>query len=104
MNFAGVVSIISIGEVMQGSLKKGFCQAAVAVKDYLLNFPHLFCESGTTRVLDIIGKDKRIHWSQLRTADSLIVASALKNKVDRIVSNDNHFKKALPKGLLISFA
>ncbi|MFZ0133846.1 MAG: type II toxin-antitoxin system VapC family toxin [Desulfobacterales bacterium] len=100
---AGVVSIVSVGEVMQGPLKKGFYQAAVAVKDYLLNFPNLFCESVTTRVLDIIGKDKRIHWSQLRTADSLIVASALKNKVDRIVSNDNHFKKALPKGLLVSF-
>jgi len=45
-----------------------------------------------------------LNWSQLRTADSLIVASALKSKVDRIVSNDNHFNKALPKGLLISFA
>ena len=39
-----VISIISVGEVMQGPLRRGFDQAAVEVKDYLFNFPNLFCE------------------------------------------------------------
>jgi len=101
---SALISIISVGEVMQGPLKKGLDQAALAVKDYLLNFPNLFCEPVTNRVLDIIGNDDRIQWSKLRTVDSLIIASALKNKVDKIISNDDHFRQALPKELLISFA
>jgi predicted nucleic acid-binding protein len=101
---SALVSIISVGEVMQGPLKKGLDQTALAVKDYLLNFPNLFCEPITNKVLDIIGNDNRIQWSKLRTVDSLIVASALKNKVNKIISNDNHFKQALPKELLLSFA
>jgi predicted nucleic acid-binding protein len=101
---SALVSIISVGEVMQGPLKKGLNQTALAVKDYLLNFPNLFCEPITNKVLDIIRNDNRIQWSKLRTVDSLIIASALKNKVDKIISNDNHFKQALPKELLLSFA
>jgi predicted nucleic acid-binding protein len=101
---SALISIISVGEVMQGPLKKGLDQAALAVKDYLLNFPNLFCDPITNKVLDIIGNDNRIQWSKLRTVDSLIIASALKNRVDKIISNDNHFKQALPKELLLSFA
>ncbi|MGA8282578.1 MAG: PIN domain-containing protein, partial [Desulfobacterales bacterium] len=78
---SALISIISVGEVMQGPLKKGLDQAAREVKDYLLNFPNLSCEPITNRILDMIGNDKRIQWSKLRTVDSLIVASALKNKV-----------------------
>ena len=100
---AAVISIISVGEVMQGPLRRGFDQAAVEVKEYLLNFPNLFCEELTPSILDIIGEDQRISWSKVRTIDSLIIASALKNNVNKIISNDNHFKKALPKELLISF-
>ena len=100
---SAVISIISVGEVMQGPLKKGLDRTAREVKDYLVNFPNLSCEPITNRVLDVIGNDKRIQWSKLRTVDSLIVASALKNKVAKIISNDKHFKQALPKGLLISF-
>ena len=99
-----LISIISVGEVMQGPLKKGLDQTELAVKDYLLNFPNLFCEPITNKVLDIIGNDNRIQWSKLRTVDSLIVASALKNRVDKIISNDKHFRQALPKALLLSFA
>ena len=101
---SAIISIISVGEVMQGPLKKGLYQVALEVKDYLLNFPNLFCEPITSKVLDIIGSNKRIQWSKLRTVDSLIIASALKNKVNKIISNDNHFKQALPKESLISFA
>ena len=101
---SALVSIISVGEVMQGPSKKGLDQTALEVKDYLLNFPNLFCEPITNKVLDIIGNDNRIRWSKLRTVDSLIIASALKNKVNKIISNDNHFKQALPKELLLSFA
>jgi predicted nucleic acid-binding protein len=100
---AAVISIISVGEVMQGPLRRRFDEAAVEVKDCLLNFPNLFCEELTTSILDIIGEDQRISWSKVRTIDSLIIASALKNNVNKIISNDNHFKKALPKELLISF-
>jgi predicted nucleic acid-binding protein len=100
---SALISIISVGEVMQGPLKKGLDQTALEVKDYLLNFPNLFCEPITRKVLDIIGNDSRIQWSTLRTVDSLIIASALKNKVDKIISNDQHFKQALPNELLISF-
>ena len=101
---SALISIISVGEVMQGPLKKGLNQTALEVKDYLLNFPNLFCDPITNKVWDIIGKDNRIQWSKLRTVDSLIIASALKNKVNKIISNDNHFKQALPKELLLSFA
>jgi len=98
------MSIISVGEVMQGPLKRGLYQTAKEVKDYLLNFPNLFCEPITSRVLDVIGSDDRVQWSQLRTVDSLIVASALKNEVAKIISNDNHFKRALPQEVLITFS
>ena len=89
---------------MQGPLKKGSDQTALEVKDYLLNFPNLVCEPVTNRVLGVIGNDKRIKWSKLRIVDSLIIASALENNVEKIISNDNHFKQALPKELLVSFA
>ena len=98
-----VISIISVGEVMQGPLRRGFDQAAAEVKDYILNFPNLCCEELTREILDIVGEDQRISWSKLRTVDSLIIASALKNNVNKIISNDIHFKQALPKELLISF-
>jgi len=101
---SALISIISVDEVMQGPLKKGLDQPALAVKDYLLNFPNLSCEPITNKVLDMIGNDNRIQWSKLRTVDSLIIATALKNKVNKIISNDSHFKQALPKELLISFA
>ena len=98
-----VMSIISVGEVIQGPLRRGFDQAAVEVKDYLLNFPNLLCAELTLPILNIIGEDQRISWSKVRTVDSLIIASALKNNVNKIISNDNHFKQALPKELLLSF-
>jgi predicted nucleic acid-binding protein len=101
---SALISIISVGEDMQDPLKTGSDQTALEVKDYLLNFPNLVCEPVTNRVLDVIGNDKRIKWSKLRIVDSLIIASALENNVDKIISNDNHFKQALPKELLVSFA
>ena len=100
---SAVVSIISVAEVMQGPLRRGFDQASIEVKDYLFNFPNLFCEKLNSSILDIVGEDKRINWPKVRTIDSLIIASALKNNVNKIISNDNHFKQALPKELLISF-
>ena len=101
---SALISIISVAEVMQGPLKRGFHQTALEVKDYLLNFPNLLCEYVTNHVLDVIGNDTRVKWSKLRSIDSLIIASALKNNVNRIISNDNHFKQALPKGWLISYS
>ena len=88
---------------MQSPLKRGVIQSALEVKDYLLNFPNLSCEDVTKEVIDFTGKDKRINWAKLRTVDSLIIASALKSDVNIIISNDKHFKQALPKEMLVSF-
>ena len=42
-------------------------------------------------------------WSKLRTLESLIIASGLVNHVDVFVSNDEHFRQALPSHMLRSF-
>jgi predicted nucleic acid-binding protein len=100
---AAWISMVSVVEVMQGPMKKGYLQTALQVKDYLLNFPNMVCEDVTGEILDHIGKDQSIKWDKLRIVDSLIIASALKNKVDIIISNDAHFRQAIPKDFLISF-
>jgi len=100
---SALLSIVSIAEVMQGPLKKGLMKNAFEVRDYLLHFPNMSCQGITTDVLDSIGLDKRVNWSKLRTIDSLIIASGLINNIDGIVSNDQHFKLAVPETLIISF-
>jgi predicted nucleic acid-binding protein len=97
-------SMVSVAEVMLGPLKKGLIQNAMDVKTYLLNFPNSSCQDITDEVLDKIGKDQRVKWPKLRTVDALIIASGLVNNVDRIVSNDVHFRNALPETLLFSFS
>lgn len=97
-----ILSIISVMEVMQGPLRKGYSQNAFEVKDYLLNFPNTLCQEITLDVLDKVGRDNRIDWSGLRIADSLIIASGLLNEVDLFISNDKHFKKALSQSLFLS--
>ena len=98
-----VISHISIAEVMNGPLKKGLTSMATKVRDYLLNFPNSHSQEINTDVLGNIGVDKKISWSSLRTIDSLIVACGLLNQVDCFVSNDIHFKKALPAKMRLSF-
>ena len=97
-----VLSIVSVAEVMQGPLKKGLYQVARDVKNYLLNFPNISCQEITRDVLDRIGKNNLINWPGLRTTDSLIIASGLANDAELFVSNDTHFKKAIPKDLALS--
>ncbi len=98
-----VFSIISIAEVMQGLIKKGDHNSAGEIKTYLLNFPNTACQDITPEVLEKIGNDNRIHWSRLRTIDSLIIASGLVNGVEKIVSNDAHFRGAISGGLFFPF-
>jgi predicted nucleic acid-binding protein len=98
-----VMSILTVAEVMQGPLKKGNIKSAIEVKEYLLNFPNTVCQEINGDVVERMGKDQRICWPKLRTIDSLIVACGLAHGVDRIVSNDSHFKKALPADLVLSF-
>ena len=98
-----VFSIISIAEVMQGPLRKGFGQNAMEVKNYLVNFPNTSSQEITVDVLGHIGLDSKIDWSKLRTIDSLIIASGLANNVDLFVSNDHHFKKALSNKFILAF-
>ncbi len=97
------LSIVSVAEVMQGPLKKGFHQNAEDVKNYLINFPNIFCQEITTDVLEHIGRNNLIEWSKLRTIDSLIIASGLEQDVELFVSNDDHFKRAIPRDLMLSF-
>lgn len=98
-----VMSVLSIGEVMQGPIRKAQYPIAFEVRDYLVNFPNSHCQPITTEVIDKIGNDERIDWSALRSVDSLIIASGLLNNVALFVSNDRHFKKALPKEMLLAF-
>jgi len=98
-----VISILSIGEVMQGPLRKNDSAMAMEVKDYLVNFPNCPCQEITLDVLEIAGNDARIDWSGLRTVDSLIIASGIVNDVDLFVSNDRHFIKSLPREMILSF-
>jgi predicted nucleic acid-binding protein len=100
---SAVLSIVSVAEVMQGPIKKGHHQNAQEVKNYLLNFPNISCQEITTDVLEHIGRNTLICWSKLRTIDSLIIASGLSNGVELFISNDTHFKKAVPKNLALSF-
>ncbi len=102
-NINAIISAVSIAEVMQGPLKKGLTDNALRVKEYLLNFPNMSCQMIDGEVLEKIGLDSRIKWQKLRAIDSLIIASGLKNHVDKIVSNDLHFKQAVSKDLLVSF-
>lgn len=97
-----VISILSVSEVMHGPLRKGHIDVALEVKDYLVNFPHSHCQELSGDVLDIVGTDDRIAWKQLRTVDSLIIATGLQQDVDLFVSNDLHFKKAIPEDMIFS--
>lgn len=100
---SAVLSSVSIAEVMRGPIKKGYPQNAKDVKNYLLNFPNTSCQEITADVLECIGGDNLIDWSKLRTTDSLIIASGLEKDVDLFVSNDDHFKRAIPQNLVLSF-
>ena len=97
-----VISILSISEVMQGPLRAGMIEAAMAVKDYLTNFPNSICQHITPDVLDLVGRDQRVNWKTLRTLDSLIIASGLHAHVDLFLSNDQHFARSLPSEILLS--
>jgi len=92
-----VISILSISEVMQGPLRAGMIEAAMAIKDYLTNFPNSICQHITPDVLGLVGRDPRVNWKALRTLDSLIIASGLHAHVDFFLSNDQHFPRALPR-------
>jgi predicted nucleic acid-binding protein len=98
-----VISIISVVEIMRGPLKNNLIQNAKDVKKYLMNFPNISCQEITDDVLEHIGIHPQIDWPSLRTIDSVIIASGLLNNVDLIVSNDFHFKKALPKEFILTF-
>ena len=98
-----VISILSVGEVMQGPINHNQHGLALEVKDYLVHFPNSICQEITLDVLDKVGGDRTIDWKKLRTVDSLIIASGLVNGVDHFISNDRHFIKAIPRPMMLSF-
>ena len=102
-NAQAIISILSISEVMQGPIRKGYHNVALEVRDYLENFPNSHCQEITFEVLERVGNDDQIDWKGLRTMDGLIIASGLINHVDLFISNDKHFKNSLPQNLLLSF-
>jgi len=102
-NAAAVISILSVAEVMQGPINQNQPALALEVRDYLVNFPNCRCQEITLGVLERVGRDGTIEWKGLRTVDSLIVACGLVNGVDLFVSNDRHFRKAIPKPMMLSF-
>ncbi len=98
-----VISILSISEVMQGPLRKGYSNIAMEVRDYLANFPNCQCQGLNFEVLEKVGRDDRFDWKGLRSVDSLIVASGIINNVDLFISNDRHFRKSLLPEMLLAF-
>ena len=100
---AAVISILSVAEVMQGPINQNQPALALEVKDYLVNFPNCRCQEITVDVLERVGSDRTIEWKGLRTVDSLIIASGLVNGADHFISNDQHFKKSIPKPMMLSF-
>ena len=98
-----VISILSVGEVMQGPINQNQQALALEVKDYLVNFPNCRCQEITLGVLERVGSDRTVEWKGLRTVDTLIIASGLVNGVDLLVSNDRHFRKAIPNPMMLSF-
>ena len=98
-----VISILSVGEVMQGPINQNQQDLALEVKDYLVNFPNCRCQEITLGVLERVGSDRTIAWKGLRTVDSLIIACGLVKGVDLFVSNDRHFRKAIPAPMMLSF-
>ena len=100
---AAVISILSVGEAMQGPINQNRPALALEVKDYLVNFPNCRCQEATSGVLEWVGRDRTIEWKGLRTINSLIVASGLVNGVDLVVSNVRQFRKAIPKPMMLSF-
>jgi predicted nucleic acid-binding protein len=99
---SAVLSIISVAEVMKGPINKRQNSSVQDVKKYLLNFPNIYCQEITMDVLEHIGSNNSVDWPKLRTIDSLIIASGLENGVDLFVSNDAHFKKAIPADISVS--
>lgn len=98
-----VISILSVTEIMQGPLRAGNTDTAMAVRNYLVNFPNSSCQIINLEVLNWVGMDERVNWNALRASDSLIIASGLHSEVDLFISNDRHFTKALPPEMLLTF-
>ena len=98
-----VISLLSVSEVMQGPLRAGKTETALAVKDYLLNFPNSQCPEITSDVLDGVGREERINWKTLRAVDSLIIATGLHARVDLFISNDRHFIDSIPSDMMLTF-
>ena len=98
-----VISILSVGEVMQGPINQNQPALALEVRDYLVNFPNCRCQEITLGVLERVGSDRTIEWKGLRIVDSLIIASGLVNGADHFISNDRHFLKAIPTPMMLSF-
>ena len=61
-SISGVISVVSIAEVMSGPLKDGFPDKAVDVREYLLHFPNLVCQEVT---VDLVAFLKILLFSDL---------------------------------------
>ena len=57
-----VISILSVGEVMQGPINQRQHTLALEAKDYLVNFPNCRCQEITLDVLERVGVHRTIEW------------------------------------------
>ena len=100
--FEGVVSAITLGELMMGPLRAGRSDVARNLRDWLGAFPNLECRPVDERVLAHLGKDPSVRWERLRATDALIVAAGLAAGAELFLSNDLAWRNALSPEVLVA--
>ena len=100
--FEGVVSTVTLGELMMGPVRAGRADVARNLRDWLAAFPNLECRSVDARVLAHLGDDPSVQWERLRAADALILASGLAAGADLFLSNDLAWRKAVSPDMLVA--
>jgi len=100
--FEGVVSMVTLGELMMGPLRAGKADVARNLRDWLNAFPNLECRPLDDRALAHLGKDPSVRWETLRAADALILASGLAAGAELFLSNDLAWRKALRPEVLVA--
>ncbi len=100
--FEGVISAVTLGELMMGPLRAAKADVARNLRDWLGAFPNLECRPVDERVLAHLGEDPSVRWGRLRAADALILASGLAAGAELFLSNDLAWRKALRPEVLVA--
>ncbi len=100
--FKGVISTVTLGEVMMGPLRAGRADLARNLRDRLTGFPNLECCPVDGRVLARLGGDPLVRWERLRAADALILAGGLAAGAELFLSNDLTWRNAVSRHVLVT--